>query len=142
MLQQQVVKLTTDSTAHLAKPLVSDVVLYGCGAVILLIVGSLVGTYRFHLRELSKIEQNEVAFLRFRAAITHASTLGFDREIRAALVLNAFSTYGEAAAIVGATRIESPVPGHLPSDAATALLNRLLAELDIVVRAKGKTVNE
>ncbi|ARO88286.1 hypothetical protein EBAPG3_011135 [Nitrosospira lacus] len=130
--------LTEGIKSYSERPLLSDHMLYGGGAIVVLIIALLGGTYRLHLREIAKNEQYKLAFHRIRIAANNAQSPGFDSEVRAALTQDAFDVHIEERTIFQRKKIESPLPGLPSSDLATSIVNRLLDEVHIVFQPKEK----
>ena len=118
-------------------PLLTDTVLYGAAAVFVVLAGLLVGLYRQHVREVTRNEQMRIGFHRIRIAANNASSLGFGTEVRVALTLGAFDSTREEVSSKG-KKIDSPLPGHPGSDISSAILNRLLEQVDIVLQPRAK----
>jgi hypothetical protein len=117
-------------------PILAEHLIYGAGAILILIIALLVGIYRMHLTEISKNEQFKLALHRIRIAANNAHSPGFDSEVRCALTQDAFSVYVEEKSWFTRRKIESPVRGLPSSDLATSIINRILDEVDIVVQPK------
>lgn len=129
---------TKELADYRGKPIVSDTMLYGVGAFLVVILGIIASTYRIHLREISKNEQYKLAFLRIRIAANNATTPGFDGEVRTALTRNPFDVYPEDLSFSRRRKMESPIPGHPTTELATSILNRILDEVEIVFQPKKK----
>jgi hypothetical protein len=101
------------------------------------VFGVLMAVYRFHLHEIARSEHYRLGFLRIRIASAHKEK-GFQTEVRQALTAGAFD-YGTDRRPLRRAPIESPLPGHPASDAATAVLNRLLEEVEFRASPKKET---
>lgn len=101
--------------------------------VFVVVFGVLMSIYRFHLIEISKAEHNRLGFMRIRVAANNADKDGFQSEVREALTQNAFeySTGKDK-------KVESPLPGHLTSDISTALINKLMSNIDVKLKKDAK----
>jgi hypothetical protein len=140
--QKEFEEASKELAAYRGKPIISDTMMYGAGALLVLIIGVLSSTYRFHLKEISKNEQYKMAFLRIRIAATNAGTPGFDGEVRVALTNRPFDIQVEDSASLRHRKIESPMPGNPTSDLGTSVINRLLDEIEIIFQPKEKTANK
>ncbi len=116
-----------EQVARLASRLASLPYIY-TGAFIV-IFGVLVALYRFHLLEITKNEQYKLGFWRIRIAANNTSE-GFQTEVRRALTDKAFSFEKARPAYKGLKELESPLPGHPAFDLVTAVLNKLLDEVE------------
>jgi hypothetical protein len=99
----------------------------------IVIISILTALYRLHLKEISKAEQNLTAFYRIRIAANNMKNEGFGTEVRLALTQNAFYHNAESnSSILGSNKkIESPIPGHPSSDILTAVLNKILDNVEV-----------
>lgn len=119
-----------------APPLLSDSMFYGTSAFAVVVLAIFASLYRWHLREITRNEHFRFGLMRIRIAAANSETPGFSGEVREALTQGAFaSPFQDSSA--KAKEVQSPLPGHPTSDVATAVLNKLLAQLDIVLRPKG-----
>jgi hypothetical protein len=98
------------------------------------VFGVLVAIYRFHLVEITKNEQFKLGFGRIRIAANNTSE-GFQTEVRRALTENAFS-FEKPRQFSKRKDLESPLPGHSASDLVTAVLNKLLDEVEFIPSKK------
>jgi len=125
-------------TASLAEaqnqPGVGAYVYTGLGAAMLVIISLAVGLYRFHLKEVSRLEGDKLGFLRIRIAANNYDRPGFQSEVRSALTSGAFRL--DTVKTPANSNLESPLPGHPSSDLATSLLNRVLDKFDISVKPR------
>jgi len=102
--------------------------------VLLSLAGIVVGLYRYHLKEISRLEKFELGLMRIRIAGNNFDNEGFRTEVRAALASGAFDSPPSGALRDG--KIESPVPGHPSSDLGAAFLNKLLEAVEFVAKPK------
>jgi len=98
----------------------------------IIIFGILVALYRFHLLEIARNEQIKLGFWRIRIAANNSKS-GFDSEVRQALTKDAF-LFDKGSKSEKGKEMESPVPGHPGSDLATAVLNKLLENLEVKIK--------
>jgi len=98
-------------------------------AAFLVVFGVMIAIYRFHLVEITKNEQYKLGFWRIRIAANN-TTEGFQTEVRRALTENAFSFEKSRSGFKRSKDLESPLPGHPASDLVTAVLNKLLDEVE------------
>lgn len=110
---------------------------YGIILVGIISISVLTGFYRYHLKEISKAEQNLIAFHRIRIAAYNFDKGGYDELIRTTLVKNAFYyvTNEEGSLLPKKKIIESPLPGYPAADITTSLINKLLESVEIVPKA-------
>lgn len=101
---------------------------YGIFVFGIVVISILTALYRLHLKEISKAQHNLTAFCRIRVA-AHNTSAGFSTEVRASLTTNAFYTETDSGLL--RKRLESPVPGHPSSDIVTALLNKILDNVEV-----------
>jgi len=102
---------------------------YVFAALFVVVFGVMMAIYRFHLSEISKAQHNKLGFMRIRVAANNIDKEGFLTEVRDALTLNAFeySTGKEK-------KIESPLPGHPGSDISSALVSKLLNNVEVKIK--------
>lgn len=136
--RERLASASKELSAYRGKPVVSDNMLYGVAAILVLVIAIVSSIYRFHLREIAKNEQYKLAFLRIRIAANNAGTPGFEGEVRTALTRNPFDIQVEDASLFRRRNVESPIPGHPSSDLATSVINRLLDDVEFIVQPKGK----
>jgi hypothetical protein len=98
-------------------------------AAFIVVTGVLIALYRFHLVEITKNEQFKLGFWRIRIAANNTSA-GFQTEVRRALTENAFSFETPRSIYRRSKEVESPLPGHPGSDLVTAVLNKVLNEVE------------
>jgi hypothetical protein len=135
---ERAIKALNELQAYKSLPLISDSMLYGAGALFVVLFGILTGLYRVHIREITKNEQYRLGFMRIRIAANNASTTGFDGEVRTTLTKGAFDSPIEESLLARRWKVESPLPGHPSSDLASSILNRLLEEVEVILQPKGK----
>jgi hypothetical protein len=99
--------------------------------IFILVFGVFTSLNRFHLKQASKYEHYMIAFQRVRIA---GNNPDFSDNVRASLLIDAF-TYETRSS---SKRIESPIPGHPTSDVGTALLNKIMDSLDVVLKPKSE----
>lgn len=106
---------------------------YGIYLFGIVIISILIALYRVHLKEISKAEQNLIAFYRIRIAANNIKKEGFGSEVRAALTEGAFYQNSESnSSLFGSgKKVESPIPGHPTSDLLTSVLNKILENVEI-----------
>lgn len=131
------IKAVENINKHKSPPLLTDAILYGAAALFVVLIGLLAGLYRQHVREVTRNEQMRIGFHRIRIAANNASLPGFGTEVRVSLTQGAFDSTREDAATRG-KKIESPLPGHPGSDISSAVLNRFLEQVDIILKPKAK----
>jgi hypothetical protein len=85
------------------------------------------GLYRRHMDQAIQQEHFQLGLRRIRVAARNSGP-GFQTEVRQALTEGAFAIESKS---LFKRKIESPVPGHPPTDVTTQLLNRLLDNFDI-----------
>jgi hypothetical protein len=134
--EERVDKANSELRSHRSPPLLSDFLLYGAGATLIVLLGIFTGLYRLHFREITKNEQLKIGLMRIRIAANNAGVQGFDGEVRTSLTSGAFDVANEDRR--HPKKIESPLPGHPSSDLAASLLNRFLDEMDVVLQPKAK----
>ena len=117
-------------------PLISKELMIGFVGLSVLIISVFTGMYRFHQKEITKNEHHKLGFMRIRIAANNADREGFKDEVRAALTLNAFSVPSDSLFGKKEKEIESPLPGHPTSDLATGMVNKLLEQVDVVLKPK------
>jgi hypothetical protein len=105
-------------------------------ALFLATLGIIVALYRFHMNEIVRNEQLKIGFWRIRIAARN-TTAGFQTEVRQSLTKDAFNFNPKNQKEKG-KEIESPIQGHPASDFATAVLNKILDNLDVTVKKKEK----
>ncbi len=93
-------------------------------ALFIIIFGVLTSFYRYHLKEISKLEQYYFGFLRIRIAGNNSLT-GYDDLVKDSLTRDAFTFESPS------KKITSPVPGHPGSDILTNFLNKLLDKFEL-----------
>ncbi len=106
---------------------IPDTLTYAFLAIYVLTFSVLMAVYRMHIREATRFEHSQVAFMRIRVAGSN-NTAGYQSEVRTALTSGAFDFPDEKAM---AGRLKSPVPGYPGSDFGTAVLNKVLDGIDI-----------
>lgn len=119
-----------------------EFILYG---IFILVFGVLTSFYRYFLKEISKYEHFLFGMHRIRIAANNYQG-GFADEVRTALTNNAFSNGSDKTENIFSrkSKIESPIPGHPSSDAATFLLNKILQSIEVNIKPKppGSDKNE
>jgi hypothetical protein len=135
-LNEQLAKDQTTMGELNSQPVVSNFLLYGTGAIFVVVFGVFVNLYRLHLREIAKNEFYTLAILRIGIAAANSSVAGFDETVRQSLVSGAFDMPTESSLLRRDRRIESPLPGHPSSDLLASLLNRVLEQIDVVLKPK------
>lgn len=131
-------KAKKDFDSYKPVPQFSEPMLYGVGALFVVVLGIFTGLYRLHMREIVKNEQHRLGFMRIRIAAVNAGRAGFDTEVRTALTKGAFDAPHEESGVLPRRKVESPLPGHPTSDLASSILNRLFEEVDVVLKPKGQ----
>ncbi|HXP50240.1 MAG TPA: hypothetical protein VN922_09815 [Bacteroidia bacterium] len=91
----------------------------------IVVISILTALYRFHLKEISRAQQNLIAFMRIRIAASSYKD-GFATEVRKSLTENAFHSDITQTNSAKNKPIESPVPGHPASELSTLVVNKLL----------------
>jgi predicted membrane protein len=109
---------------------------YLIAALFLAVFGILIALYRFHMAEIARNEQMKLGFWRIRIAARN-TTMGFQTEVRQSLTKDAFNFSLKGQKEKG-KEMESPVQGHPASDFATAILNKILDNVDVSVAKKDK----
>jgi hypothetical protein len=115
--------------------------LYILGVLITLLISIFISLHRFHIKEISRLEQYSLGFSRIRIAANNASSVGFSSEVRDALTVGAFDFQKESVLPKRGKQIESPLDGNPTSDLATVIINKLLESLDVSVKQKDKSQN-
>ena len=90
----------------------------------ILIFGVVTSFYRYHLKEISKIEKYYFGFLRIRIAGNNSKT-GYDDLVKSSLSYDAFSNPTTD------KKVESPIPGHPTFEIYANIINRLLDKLEL-----------
>jgi hypothetical protein len=116
--------------------LISEKVLYGAAALFVLILSVTLSLYRIHLREITKNEFFRFAILRIATAAANKADVGYDSEVRTALLDRVFEPPAEPSGWKRGQKVESPIPGHPTSDLLASALNRLLDQSDLVLKPK------
>ena len=80
--------------------------------------------YRYHLKEISKIEKYYFGFLRIRIAGNNSET-GNDDLVKSSLTYDAFSNP------TSNKKVESPIQGHPASDLYANIINKLLDKFEL-----------
>jgi len=115
--------------------LFSNTVIFGLLAIFVVVFSVFMSIYRFHLNEISKAEHFKLGFMRIRIA-AHNSKPAFQTEVRQALTERAFAYEAPPQGLFKNKRVESPLPGHPPSDIAVHLLDRLLDKFELTEKAR------
>lgn len=112
-----------------------DILYYILFGIFVIIFGVMMAVYRFHLAEIAKAEHYKIGFMRIRIAANNIEK-GFLTEVRLALTDSAFDN-GKVLSATGRTKkLESPLPGHPTSDVGTAILNKLLDQVEVHLTTK------
>jgi hypothetical protein len=133
---QEYAKAVAALNTYRGTPLLTDREVFGLGVLFIVLISVFIGLYRVHIREITKNEQLRLGFLRIGVAAANAQLPGYDAEVRSALVKAAFDLPPETGLLRRERKIESPLPGHASSDFVTAILNKVLEQLDVVVKPK------
>ncbi len=103
----------------------SELVTYGTYLAAIGLISILFTLYKTHLKEISKAEQNIVAFFRIGIAGNEGDD-HFNSAVRRALTTQAFYTEEQNVSVRSkSSKIESPIPGYITSDLITFLLNKI-----------------
>jgi hypothetical protein len=116
---------------------ISDKEIYGAGALLIVFVSVFVGLYRTHLREIIRNEAFLFALLRIKAAAPGGNE-AIDPEVKACLLKDPFEVPREPSILRREKKIESPLPGHPTSDLSALLLNKVLDQVELVMKPKDK----
>ena len=111
-------------------PAISNTVIYILYGLFLLVFGVITSFYRFHLKEVAKFEHFLFGFERIRIAGNNSST-GFDDEVKISLSKDAFTPETKIYTKDKKKQMESPIPGHPTSDVLTAMLNKILENVEV-----------
>ncbi len=117
--------------------LFSNSIIFALLAIFTIVFGVLMSIYRFHLNEISKAEHYTIGFIRIKIAAINDSP-GFQSEVRQALTEYAFSFQAGSIGLFKGRNVESPLPGHPTSDAATMILDKLLDKFELVEKKAAK----
>jgi hypothetical protein len=135
------VKKYEEEIAKLGPPAaISDKELYGAGALLIVFISVFVGLYRTHLREINRNEVFLFALLRIQAAAS-AGDAAIDPDVKACLLKDPFEVPREPSILRREKNIESPLPGHPTSDLSAMLVNKLLDQVELIVKPKDKADN-
>jgi hypothetical protein len=107
-------------------------VTYGLFAFAFVVFGVLMAVYRFHLGEIAKAEHYKLGFLRIALAGGQAE-FASSIELQLALIRGAFDNQHDKHP---KRSVESPLPGHITTDIATSLLNKIIGSFDIVAKPR------
>ena len=114
---------------------ISPAVIYAGVGLYVLVFGVMMSVYRFHLVEGAKAEHAKLGFLRVRIAANNTS-VGFMSEVREALTRGAFDYQLSGSLLTKKAKIDSPLPGHPTMDLTTAVINKLLEQIEINIKKK------
>jgi hypothetical protein len=76
--------------------------------------------------------------LRVQVAANNAEREGFKNEVHSALTLNAFAIPSDGFLGRKEKTIESPLPGHPALELATGIVNKILEQVEVVLKPKDK----
>lgn len=107
-------------------------ILYG---ISILVFGVFTSFYRFHLKEISKYEHYMFGFIRIKIAGNN-SKYGYDTEVRKSLTNEAFSHELKSSFMNKEKKVESPMPGHPTLDLSSAIINKVIDSLDVIIKKK------
>jgi cell division protein FtsN len=118
--------------------LLSQELMLGLVALSGLIISVFTALYRLHQKEMAKNEHYKLGFSRVRVAANNAEREGFKSEVRSALTMDAFSApldgfFGRKGKV-----LESPLPGHPASELATGMINKILDQVEVILKPKDK----
>ncbi len=105
-------------------------------ALFVIILSISTALYRFHQKEMTKNEHYKLGFLRIRIAANNNDKDGFGSEVRASLTSGAFTFHSEGLFDKKGKKLESPIPGHPTSELATVIVNKLLEQVEVVLKPK------
>ena len=124
--------------AHFTHPLMTEAELYGIAAGFVILVSVLVGLYRSHVREIAKNEQYQIGLLRVEAATKMLGDHKAFSEAREGLIKGAFDVAPESILFRREPKkvVESPLPGHFATDFATSILNKVVEQIEVVLKPR------
>ena len=82
--------------------------------------------YRIHAREIIAYQHYQFGLHRIRLAAESAGKIGYKSEVRTALTLRAFDPPVESGVFARGKKAENPLPGYLPAEAVTSIVNALI----------------
>lgn len=135
MIQFPVIMAASDSAVKFSQSILGSGTMYFFYGIFILVFGVITSFYRFHIKEVSKYENYLFGFERMKVA-KGLSQEKYMELIITSLTAEAFPTERRI------KKVESPLPGHPTSDIGTALMNKILDQIEISASPKKSKEHE
>lgn len=118
--------------------IIPNELIYGFGGLNIVLISVFTALYRFHQKEIVKNEYLQTGAFRIQAAIAMKKDNPDADKIAESLVNEAFLVERERIFQKKKKEVESPLPGYPSADILTAIINKLIESIDVIVKPKEK----